>query len=289
MNQESAFERGSARTFALASLGLAAIVVALASLAVPLRRFIRESAMRHATSAHCEVLFPSGAAPQDAMTQFATQRDFLFTALDQKLGNAAASAKIRIVFDPDFSPRAAGETPEAAYSVSGTKIHARLDGPVPQLPPAADAEALLHAAWGDPGNKQIARWTAIWLAGDWGGMGIGMGAAQLEQRLGHQKLATVLGAPPGEISSSEDEALGAAWISEVAELAGVGDVRKLYVAKMPRPTVAEVTRVLGSSPLELERRWQMWMYAYLAGMPASPGQSGMSMPMPMAAEHSGKP
>jgi hypothetical protein len=51
---------------------------------------------------------------------------------------------------------------------------------------------------------------------------------------------------------------------------------------MPKLTVEAVTQVLGTNPLELDRRWQLWMYAYLAGMPAMPQDSGVQMNMPMS-------
>jgi hypothetical protein len=108
----------------------------------------------------------------------------------------------------------------------------------------------------------------------------------MEQRLGHKKLATVLTDPGGEISSPNDQTLlGAAWISEIAEFGGVDAVRKVYDAKMPHPNVDEVTKALGTTPLELDRKWQLWMYAYLAGMPSMLHDSGMQMNMPMAGSH----
>ncbi len=187
---------------------------------------------------------------------------------------------------PDFPAPPPDETGQQPYSVTGTTIRTKLNGQTPQLPAAADAEALLYAAWGKPGNAQIARWTAFWLVGEWRGAEIGMAAAQVEQRLGHKKLASLLVDPGGEISSPDDQTLlGAAWISEIAEFGGAGAVRKLYAAKMPHPNVAEVTKALGTTPLELDRKWQLWMYAYLAGMPSTPHDSGMPMDMPMAGSH----
>jgi hypothetical protein len=49
--------------------------------------------------------------------------------------------------------------------------------------------------------------------------------------------------------------------------------------------VADVTSALGTTPLELDRKWQLWMYSYLAGMPSMPNNSGMPMDMPMAGSH----
>ena len=167
--------------------------------------------------------------------------------------------------------------------MTGTTIRTKLKGRIPKLPAAADAEALLYAAWGKPGNAQVARWTAVWLVGEWRGAEIGMAAAQVEQRLGHKKVASLLVDPGGEISSLDDRTLlGAAWISEIAEFGGADAVRKLYAAKMPHPNVAEVTKALDTTSLELDRKWQLWMYSYLAGMPTMPPDSTMQMNMPMA-------
>ena len=283
MTAKARSEQGFSKPLAIFSLSGAAIVIALFFLGGNLRRFVRESLMQSVTSSHYQILCPPGALSQDAMTEFAVQREPLFTSLDKKLRDAASNLEVRIIFDPNFPGPPASEGGQQPYSVSGTTIRTRLIGQIPQLPAAADAEALLYAAWGKPGNAQLARWTAIWLVGDWRGAEIGMAAAQVEQRLGHKKLASLLVDPGGEISSPDDQTLlGAAWVSEIAEFGGTGAVRKLYAAKMSHPNVPEVTKALGTTPLELDRKWQLWMYAYLAGMPSPPSGSGMQMNMPMA-------
>ena len=287
MTGRATAERGFSKPLAIFCLSIAAIVVALFAFGGTLRRFVRESLMQRVTSAHYEILCPPGALSQEAMTEFATQREPLFTALDKKLGDANSNIEVRIIFDPDLrgTPQEDMIRP-AIYLVSGTTIRATLNGKNPQLPAAFDAEALLSSAWGKPGNSQIARWTAIWLVGKWRGVEIGMAAAQLEEKLGHKRLASLLGEAPGENIYTEDQTLlGAAWISEIAEFGGAEAVRKLYVAKMSHPNVAEVTKALGTTPLELDRKWQMWMYAYLAGMPSMPRDSGMPMDMPMPGSH----
>jgi hypothetical protein len=283
MTGKAPSERSIGKPLTVFSLTIAAIVVAYLFFGATIGRFFRESLMQRVTTTHYEILFPPGALTQTAMAEFAAHREPLYTALDKKLGGADSHLEIRIVFDPQFSGPSPDETAQQSYSVTGTTIRTKLNGQNPQLPAAADAEALLYAAWGKPGNAQIARWTAVWLVGEWNGTEIGMAAAQVEQRLGHKKLATVLTDPGGEISSPNDQTLlGAAWISEIAEFGGVDAVRKVYDAKMPHPNVDEVTKALGTTPLELDRKWQLWMYAYLAGMPSMPHDSGMQMNMPMA-------
>jgi len=286
MTSYSPSQRGFSKPLITFSLGMAAIAVAVFFFGGAMRRFVRESLMQRVTSAHYEILCPAGAFTQSAMTEFATRREPLFTALDKKLGGAGSNITIRIVFDPTFSAAPAEETAQQPYAASGTTIRTKPNGQIPDLPAAADAQALLYASWGQPGNAQLARWIAHWLVGQWRGEEIGMAAAEVEQRLGHKKLASLLSDPGGEISSADDRTLlGAAWISEIAEFGGVVTVRKLYAATMPHPNVAEVTKVLGSTPLELDRKWQLWMYAYLAGMPSMPHDSSMPMDMPMGESH----
>ncbi len=279
-------ERGFGKPLAIFCLSAVAIVIGLFLFGGNLRRFIRESLMQRVTSAHYEILCPPGTMTQNAMTEFAKQREHLFAVLNKKLGDADSNVEIRIVFDPTFSGPGDGETGQQSYSVAGTTIRTKLNGQTPQLPAAADAEALIYAAWGKPGNTHLARWSAIWLVGEWRGTEIGMAAAEVEQRLGHKGVASLLVDPGGEISSPDDRnLLGAAWISEIAEFGGTDAVRKLYAAQMPHPNVAEVTKALSTTPLELDRKWQLWMYAYLAGMPSMPHDSAMPMDMPMAGSH----
>jgi|SRR5579872_29299 len=270
-------ERGLGKTGAILALLCLALLIAVVFFARPLRRYVRESLMQSVTSAHYRVLCPPGALSQDAMTQFATRREPLFTSLNGKLNDVASNAEIRVIFDPKFKPNSAAIDPGQLYEVTGTKIRSLQRGRVPELDPAADAEALLNIAWGPPGNPIVARWTARWLVSGQG-QELGMAAAEVEQKVGHKKIANLLGQPLDANISAEDRTLlGAAWVNAVAELGGPSEVRKLYSAKMNRLDVAEVTKTLGTTPMELERKWQMWMYAYIAGMP--PANPSMNMPM----------
>src|SRR6267378_3574696 len=160
------FEAPGERGFGKVGAAFALVCLLLAVIAVffgrPLWQYVRESLMQRVTSAHYQVLCPPGALSQEAMTQFATQREMLFMAVDRKLNDAASNAEIRVIFDPDFKVGAASTGVERAYDVTGATIRIGLSGRVPQLDPAADAEARLHVAWGEPGSAVIAHWTALW-------------------------------------------------------------------------------------------------------------------------------
>jgi hypothetical protein len=283
MIAEARSERGFGKAGAVVAIACLALVAIVIFFARPLRRYIRESFMQGVTSTHYRILCPPGALTQEAMTQFATQREMLFVAVNRKLNDVASNSEIRLIFDPDF--RASSATTGAAqiYEVTGATVRTLLRGKAPELDPAADAEALLHVAWGRPGSPLIAHWIALWLVGRWQGQELGMAAAEVEQRLGHKKVANLLGQPPDAAISPEDHALlGAAWVNAIAELGGTASVQKIYSAKMTKPDVAEVTKALGTTQIELERKWQMWIYAYIAGMPPASHPMTMPMDMPMS-------
>ena len=276
--------RSSERGFGRLGAALVAICVVLVVLIVlfagSLRRYVRESLMQSVTSAHYQILCPPGALSQPTMIQFAEHRESLFAGLDRKLSDAASNAEIRTILDPDFRATDATTGMAQSYEVAGTTIRTKLSGSLPQLDPAADAEALLYAAWGNPGSPIIAHWTALWLVGEWQGEELGMAAATVEQRAGHKKVEILLGRTAGGVLSTQDRALlGSAWINAIAELSGPAEVQKLYSTQMTKTDVTEVTKALGTTSTELERKWQMWMYAYIAGMP--PANHTTTMPMDM--------
>ncbi len=279
---EAPSERGFSKVGAALALTCVALVAIVFFFAGPLRRTIRESLMQSVTSAHYQILCPPGAMSTETMTQFMAQRESLFAKLGRKLNEAASNAEIRVIFDPEFRTTDAATGVGQLYAVTGTTIRTKLVGAVPQLSPAADAEALLHAAWGKPGSPLIAHWMALWLVGEWQGEELGMAAAEAEKRLGHKNLAKLLDQAPDPAISHHDRALlGAAWVSAIAELGGPAEVQKLYTAQMTKLDVPDVAKALGSTSTELERKWQMWIYAYIAGMPPTPHAMTMPMDMPM--------
>jgi hypothetical protein len=286
MMGKGALERAVGKGSTILFLGLAAVALILLFWARGFRQFVQESFMQRVRTEHYEILWPRGALSQQAIIQLAAHRESLFAELDKKVGQAGQRAAIRVIFEPPASVQSAQEDGPESYSVTGTTVRSALRGSKAELPPAADAEALLRSAWGRPGNPQIARWTANWLVGEWRGAEIGMAAAQVEQKSGHQKLPNMLGAEPRQALSADDRTLlGSAWISEIAEFGGTNAVRKLYSTKMPQPSIDEVAAILNTTPLELERQWQLWMYSYIAGMPPNHGHSSMSMDMPITGNH----
>src|SRR6267143_986938 len=157
---EAASERGFGKVAAACALTCVVLAVIVVFFGHALRRYVWESLMQRVTSAHYQVLCPPGALSQEAMKQFATQREMLFVAVDQKLNDAASNSEIRVIFDPEFKAAAASTDVAQTYDVTGTTVRIGLSERVPQLDPAADAEALLHVAWGEPGSAVFTYWTA---------------------------------------------------------------------------------------------------------------------------------
>src|ERR1019366_5885333 len=220
-------ERGFSKLGAALAVACTVLIVAAIFAAGHLRRLIRESLMERVTSAHYEILYPPGAMAQETMTQFASQRESLFTTLDRKLDGAGANARLKLIFDPDFTAAPATASIAPPYIVDGTTVRTKLSGSIPRLDSAADAEALLHAAWGRPGNRLMGSCTPIWLVDDWHGEELGMAAAEAEQRLGHEKVANIFTQQLGGVSQPQDSVLlGGAWLKQVAELARPAQVRK---------------------------------------------------------------
>jgi hypothetical protein len=262
-----------------------ALVLRTLSISNPLRHWVHESRVQRTASAHYQVSYPAGAIRQEGLQQFLSQRESLFATLNERLGGKASRARLRIIFDPEFSPKVSEPSAAESYTVDRLTIRARQNASVPELDSAADAEAMLTAAWGKPGNPLIAYWTAVWLVGKWRGQDLGTAAAEVQQKLGHTTLSNLLEQPSGNSSAGNHALLGAAWLSEVAELAGPAQVHKLYSALLTRLNLAEVAQVLGASPPELERGWQLWLDAYIAGMPAAARSMTMPESMPISTGH----
>ena len=278
---------------AVAGGAATALVVALLAGALliggaPARRAWRQSRMQRAASAHYLVMASPRLASSQALERFASGREAVFAPLDSKLGARASDARIKIIFDEHFDEEFAPD-PETAgapreYEVLGAEIRAKPSGTTLELDPAADAAAILHAVWGRPASPVIARWAAIGLTGQWRGEDLGIAAARVAQKFGHQTIAALVqpaieappagspspAGPPSALLaplSEQDRALmGGAWMSAVAELGGAAAAHKLY-SKLPAPDPVEAANLLGTTPAELERTWQMWIYAHLIGLP----------------------
>lgn len=259
---------------ALAAILFALFLTAALANAGDLRRWVSELQMVRATSEHYEVFCQPNAFSKAFLAKFAADREGVYASLAGRLGVGSKKfIRLRIILYPDLASKSAATGTARAYSVDDTTIRAVLGGAETHLDPAADAEALLGETWGEPANNRIASWSARWLVGEWRGEELGMAAAELEQKLGHRTVRNLLDPRlDGVFSPLVRNPLGGAWLTEIAEAGGSAAVRRLYTLPLASPDpAADAAKALGSTPPELERRWQMWIDAYTIGMPASPG------------------
>ncbi|HYB61558.1 MAG TPA: hypothetical protein VEH50_08775 [Methylomirabilota bacterium] len=250
-----------------------------------LRRWYGERTMSRVDSAHYEVLSPPGAFTTEQISDFVAARETLLNDMAGRLHISAGKVRLRVIIYPDFPSMTAATGSRHANTVNGITVRAVLGGSIQQVDPAADAQALLHALWGVPSSERLDRWTARWLAGEWDGGDVSEAAAMLDRNTGHRSLVQLLNPQlDGVISPLIREPMGGAWIASIADQGGVETVRRLYRSKTSDPTAANLAASLGTTPQELERRWELWLYAYQAGMPtaATPSSAGSSMRMPMA-------
>jgi len=204
----------------------------------------------------------------------------LFVAVDQKLNDAVSNSEIRVIFDPEFKAAAASTGVAQTYDVTGTTVRTGLSGRFRNSIRRRTRRRC--CMW--PGACRGVRLSLIgrrWI--DWGDgrdRSLGMAAAELEQRVGHKAGLRVCwdSRPTWAFRRMTGRCSGRRGSMRLRNSAGPAEVRKLYSAKMTKLDLAEVTKALGTTSTELERKWQMWMYAYIAGMPPA----GHSMAMPMA-------
>jgi len=293
---DDAVRRSAPMSFPGAIAAIASAIVLTTGLANAgdLRRWVSEMQMVRATSEHYEVFCQPNAFSKTFVAKFAADRESVYALLSGRLGvDPKNSIRLRVILFPDFESKSAATGTTSAYSVDDTTIRAVLGGAETQLDPAADAEALLDAVWGEPANNRVANWSARWLAGESRGQELGMAAAKLDQTLGHRTVRNLLDAGlDGVFSPLERNPLGGAWLTEIAEIGGGAAVRRLYNLPLSSSDpAADAAKALGSTPSELERRWQTWIDAYAIGMPASRagGMPAMEMPadatMPMPREN----
>jgi hypothetical protein len=249
-----------------------------------LRRWYAERTMSRVESAHYEVLSPPGSFTPEQLNDFVTAREALLNEMAGRLQVPLGKTRLRVILYPDFPSMADVTGVMHAFTVNGATVRAVLGGSVAQVDAAADAQALLHVLWGVPASERMDRWTARWLAGEWDGGDISEAAAMLDRETGHRTLDQLLDPRlDSVISPLIREPMGGAWIASVADQGGPEAVRKVYRTNSSAPTAADLAAALGTTPQELERRWQMWLYAYQAGVPttASTGSGGTSLQMPM--------
>jgi hypothetical protein len=238
-----------------------------------------ERHLERLSSSHYEILYDPRAHSPEAIWTFVAERERTLAAQAVRLNQALdASADpqhpeihLRVVLYPNLSSMRLATSSERPFRVDGTTIRAVVENYISGLDPAADAAALLHAAWGPPGAQRMDEWVARWLAGEWRGRAVDDWATQIESEVGHYTLAQLVAGSSDELLSPlVRNPLGAAWVGTIFERSGLATVRKLYSAKLSSVDAASLAAQLGLTPAQLEQDWGQWTTHHLTAGVASP-------------------
>jgi len=231
------------------------------------------------SSSHYEILYDPKAYSPEAIWSLVAERERTLAAeavrLDQPFDASAnpqhSEIHLRVVLYPNLSSMRLATGNERPFSVDGTTIRAVLGDYISRLDSAADAAALLHAAWGPPGTQRIDEWVARWLAGEWRGRTVDDWAAQIESEVGHHTLAQLVASSSDELLSPLVRTpLGAAWVGTIFERSGLAAVHRLYSAKFSSLDAAGLAAQLGLTPTQLEQAWSQWTARRVAARAAPP-------------------
>ncbi len=221
--------------------------------------WLSERHLQSISSAHYQVLFDPKAYSAESIRAFASERERILAAQAARLGAPPDALRLRVVLYPSLISLRAATGSERLYSVDGTTIREALGDFIDRVDPAADAAALLNAAWGKPGSARVGEWVARWLAGEWRGRPVEPYAAQIEAEVGHYTLAQLAASSSdGFLSPLVRQPLGAAWVGTQFARSGLAAVRRLYSAKPGEPDLTALAARLGTTPAQLEQDWQRW-------------------------------
>ncbi len=238
---------------AWAAVCLAAAFYAGLEQAPRIQPWLAERGLQSFSSAHYQILYDPKVYSPETIRAFAEEREQILAAAAAQLDLplAASAVHLRVVLYPNLASLRAAAAAERPYSVEGTTIRAVLGDYNTQVDPAADAAALLDAAWGPPGTARMGEWVARWLAGTWRGREVNEWAAQIEGEVGHYTVAQlVASSSDGLLSPLVRNPLGAAWVGTIFDRSGLAAVRKLYSTKLDAQ--------LGAGSAQLENDWQRW-------------------------------
>ncbi len=241
--------------------------------------WLTERNLRRFSSSHHQILYDPQAFSADFIRQFAQERERILAAETGRLNlspnpsgtRSASPIHLRVVLYPDLSSFRKATGIQRTYGVEGTTIRAVLGGYIKEVDPAADAAALLNAAWGRPGSLRMGDWAAQWLAGEWRGRTLDDWAAQIEGEEGHYLLGQlVANTSDAFLSPLVRSPLGAAWMGTVFRRSGLEAVHKLYSAKLSEPNTASLAALLDTRPAELEQEWHEWVARLASAREADP-------------------
>jgi hypothetical protein len=219
-----------------------------------------EQRLERLSTAHYEILYDPAAFPREAVERIGAEREQFLSDLSARLAADPEEVRVRLILYPSFVSKRAATRNDRTFTVSGNTIRAVLHGYVKRIDPAADAMALLHSAWGEPGSPVVGGWMARWLANEYRERPLDQTVAQIHSARAPISVADLLkGELGGLLSPLVREPLGASWIGQVHDEFGLAGVRKVYAAGASEPTLEQIAARLGSLPEQIESTWKTKM------------------------------
>ena len=249
---------------AAVAMGLALVLTAGLAGAERILLWRSEAELASVRTAHYEILYDSQHWSEAQAAAFAAERESRFARFNERLPWPDDGVPLRIVVYPDF--RALWRSGrrfsfgQRALELEGTTARAVADGSELLLSPVDDARLYLAGAWGESRSPLVATWVGRWLIGEWQGHPLAEWAGRLRLEGEGLSLAELVdegqrdGLPP-----SQGELIGGTWIESIAEDSSVEALRELYKSTPERLSLSGLSALLGSSPRDVEERWQEWV------------------------------
>lgn len=245
----------------------AALAVALAvtlatglANAEQLRLWRSEGALAFIRTRHYDVLYDPGHWSQSQAEAFASERESRFALFEKRQPWPEDGARLRIVVFPGSRALFRAVRGFSAFQLDGTTVRVAADGGEPFVSQADDARLYLAGAWGPAKSPVVAAWGARWLVGEWQGRTLADWAARLRFEGESLSLAELVEeSQRSALPPTYGEAIGGAWMEQIAERFRTPLVRRLYDSIPEKASLDDFARLLGSTAPELEKGWDDWI------------------------------
>lgn len=248
------------------AVGLALTLAAGLASAERLRLWHSESALALARTQRYDVLYDPEHWSQSQAEAFASERESRFTVFEKRLAWPEHGVRLRIVVYPGSRALFRAVRGFSSFRLDGTTVRVAADEGQPFLSQADDARLYLAGAWGAAKSPVVATWVARWLVGEWQGRSLAEWSARLRSEGEALSLAELVEeSNRAALPPSYGEAMGGAWMEQVAERFQTPAVRRLYESIPEKAALDDFARRLGRSPAELEASWNEWTARTLPG------------------------
>lgn len=245
----------------------AALAVALAltlaaglASAERLRLWHSEGALAFVRTQHYDVLYDPEHWSQSQAEAFAAERESRFAAFEKRLAWPENGVRLRVVVYPSSRALFRAVRGFSSFQLDGTTVRVAADEGQPFLSQADDARLCLAGAWGAAKSPVVATWVARWLVGEWQGRSLAEWLARLRSDGERLSLAELVEeGNRAALPPSYGEAVGGAWMEQIAERSEIPAVRRLYDSVPEKSSLEDFARRLGKSPIELEESWIEWV------------------------------